>query len=275
MSEDSTSVPQTLPTPIHVIVFPTPSNIARLITTPRLPRRPSWHSRTSVRGLASATAPGAERLPSPRVPRPARDRGRPAPRSSCDGRRNGRRTRRRSRDDRARPPSPLPIRRTRGLLSTPFRRRNRRPVADGGFDLEFVHQTAHAGKPKAEPARRGVGVLHRPFDIGDPGAAIAGHDGDSASVPAVHRLESNLSVCRVRQHVPRQLRDRGGNSDDVGGGKAELGRECAPFLPRDDDVAVRTYRHADLTRGSHRFHHAPIAEQETRQPQRRRSNLSR
>ena len=53
----------------------------------------------------------------------------------------------------AQQPSLLPTRRTRGLLWTPFRRRDRRALADGGCDPELVHEATHAWEPQSQSAR--------------------------------------------------------------------------------------------------------------------------
>src|SRR5262245_18573110 len=168
----------------------------------------------------------------------------------------------------------MPTRRTCYLLSTPFRRRHRRSLADSGFNRELVHETTHTRQSQSQSARSGVRVLHRALDVSDAGSAIAGRDGDAAPVPAVHGFQANLSSGRVRQHVSSELGDRRGDSHDIGGGESELGGERPPFLSGNDDVAVRVDRNADLT-GRHRIHHAPDPRAGTGPTQRRRFSRSR
>src|SRR5688572_26947057 len=56
----------------------------------------------------------------------------------------------------------------------PLAHRDDRPDSDRRVDLELVHQPARAGQAEPHAARRGEPVLHRPFDVGDARAVVAG-----------------------------------------------------------------------------------------------------
>src|SRR6266567_8871252 len=64
------------------------------------------------------------------------------------------------------------------MLGRPFPHHDGGPLRHLGLDLELVHQSPSAGKPKPEPAAGGVGVAHGELDVGNPGARVARHHDD-------------------------------------------------------------------------------------------------
>ena len=110
------------------------------------------------------------------------------------------------------------------------------------MDVELVHESASTRQAEAQPARRGVPVLERAVDIGDPGPLIARNHDQAHLITTVGHREVDFASLRVHQDVAGDLRDGGRNDGLIAVRKTGLSRQLPPLLPDADDVHIRRDR---------------------------------
>src|SRR6478609_226463 len=123
--------------------------------------------------------------------------------------------------------------------SSPFGHCPGGALADFGDDVELVHQSSGAGQPEAQASVGAHAVPHRTGDVTDPGAGVPGDDGNSAATGFVHDPYDDLPAAGEFHDVAGDLRDRGGDQGEIGGGEPGPGRDVAALLSGCHHVRVQ------------------------------------
>src|SRR5207247_9437427 len=83
------------------------------------------------------------------------------------------------------------------VARAPLAHRDRRAPAHLGLDREVVHEPPCAREPEAEAVLGGIALAHRPLDVGDTRAPVAGHDYDPGSLGRRLLVERDLAAACV------------------------------------------------------------------------------